>query len=96
MRVQKPALGAMSLLILMCLQACGTAPVISQPEVVRISPPRTLTEGVPLADFAGTTNGDLLDHDMECMGSLAAANLNLAKLRLWMDRTFPAEKTTGR
>lgn len=77
------ARGAILLSLLTSLQACTSPPVETRPEIIGLTPPAEFLQPVDLAEFAGSTNGELLDHDQECMTALAGANLNLAKIRAW-------------
>ena len=69
-------------MLLLCLMTCSAC---SMPEmqIVRLTPPETLTTAVAIPEWEGRTNGDLLRWAIKLRQACDRANVQLAAIRSW-------------
>ena len=53
------------------------------PQVVRSTPPAALLEPTPIPEFAGSTNGDLVDYIETLRGAIAECNADKVGVAQW-------------
>lgn len=69
------------LLFPLLLSACSSKQVVTEPTVIKITPPSHLMAPTPEPVCAATTNGALLDCYLSARDALRAANADKAAMR---------------